>query len=371
MKQIHIGTIIAEKRKQRGLTQQALAEHVGISKPAVSKWESGQSYPDIELLPVLASFFDCTVDELLGYEPQLSREEVQALYAKLSAEFVSQPFEQVYQKSRALLKQYFSCWVLQFYIALLWINHADLQSDQQRAKAVYLEALSVLKRVEKGSEDTVLSRQALQLQAFCHLAADQPKQAIELLGDIVEMPMQTEILLAKAYFAEGDRQRVRELLQQYMYENLMGILDASPDLLAAYLDEPLKAEQFYQRILTLGQALGADTMHPSKFIPIYMVGCQMFLQNGKEEKAAEALERYLDLAYYGSELGWRLQGSDLFDCLEPYFHSRLLGNIAPRDGRFIENILIGYIEGTPLLSKLCKRPNLQTKLQRLKDLQKK
>ena len=350
MKQIHIGTIIAEKRKQRGLTQQALAEHVGISKPAVSKWESGQSYPDIELLPVLASFFDCTVDELLGYEPQLSREEVQALYAKLSAEFVSQPFEQVYQKSRALLKQYFSCWVLQFYIALLWINHADLQGDQQRAKAMYLEALAVLKRVEKGSEDTVLSRQALQLQAFCHLAADQPKQAIELLGD---------------------RQRVRELLQQYMYENLMGILDASPDLLAAYLDEPLKAEQFYQRILTLGQALGADTMHPSKFIPIYMVGCQMFLQNGKEEKAAEALERYLDLAYYGSELGWRLQGSDLFDCLEPYFHSRLLGNIAPRDGRFIENILIGYVEGTPLLSTLCERPNLQTKLQRLKDLQKK
>lgn len=41
MKQIHIGTIIAERRKQRGLTQQALAEHVGISKPAVSKWESG------------------------------------------------------------------------------------------------------------------------------------------------------------------------------------------------------------------------------------------------------------------------------------------------------------------------------------------
>ncbi len=41
------------------------------------------------------------------------------------------------------------------------------------------------------------------------------------------MPMQTEILLAKAYFAEGDRQRVAKLLQQYMYENLMGILDAS------------------------------------------------------------------------------------------------------------------------------------------------
>lgn len=371
MKQIHIGAIIAEKRKQRGLTQQALAEHVGISKPAVSKWESGQSYPDIELLPVLASFFDCTVDELLGYEPQLSREKVQALYAKLSAEFASQPFEQVYQKSQTLLKQYFSCWILQFYIALLWINHADLQKDKQRAKAVYLEALTILKRVEKGSEDTVLSRQALQLQAFCHLAAEQPRQAIELLGDIVEMPMQTEILLAKAYFAEGDKQRVRELLQQYMYESMMGILDASPDLLVVYLDEPPKAEQFYQQILTLGQALGADTMHPSKFIPIYMVGCQMFLQNGEQEKAEEALERYLDLACYGSERGWRLQGSELFDCLEPYFHSRLLGNIAPRDGRFIETVLIDYVEETPSLEKLRQCPVIQTKLQRLKNLQKK
>ncbi len=369
MKQIHIGTIIAEKRKQKGLTQQALAEHVGISKPAVSKWESGQSYPDIELLPVLASFFDCTVDELLGYEPQLSRAEVQALYAKLSAEFVSQPFEKVYQKSRALLKQYFSCWVLQFYIALLWINHADIQKDKQKTKELYFEALEVLKRVEKGSKDTVLSRQALQLQAFCYLAAEQPKQAIELLGDIVEMPMQTEILLAKAYFAEGDRQRVRELLQQYMYENLMGILDASPDLLAAYLDDPEKAENFYHRILALGQALGADTMHPSKFIPIYMVGCQMFLQTGKQDEAAAALERYLDLACYGSELGWRLQGSDLFDCLEPYFHSRLLGNFAPRDGRFIEHILIDYVEGTPMLAALCKRPAIQAKLARLKKFQ--
>ena len=173
---------------------------------------------------------------------------------------------------------------------------------------MYLEALSVLKRVEKGSEDTVLSRQALQLQAFCHLAADQPKQAIELLGDIVEMPMQTEILLAKAYFAEGDRQRVRELLQQCMHGILMGILDASPDLLAAYLDEPLKAEQFYQRILTLGQALGADTMPPSKLIPIYMVGCQMFLRKWKRRKSRRGTGTVFRFGLLWQRIGMALAG---------------------------------------------------------------
>ncbi len=50
---IQIGTIISTNRKEKGITQEELANHLGVSKPAVSKWESGQSYPDILLLPVL------------------------------------------------------------------------------------------------------------------------------------------------------------------------------------------------------------------------------------------------------------------------------------------------------------------------------
>lgn len=366
MKDIHIGEKIAEKRKQRGLTQQALAEHVGVSKPAVSKWESGQSCPDIALLPVLAAYFDCTVDELIGYEPQLDREQVRALYVELSAVFADRPFEEGYRKSCALLKKYFSCWILQFYIALLWINHADLAGSPERTHGLYLEALDVLKQVETYSQDTVLSRQALQLQAFCHLAAAQPAQAIALLDDIVEMPIQTEVLLAKAYLAEEKGAKARALLQQYMYENLMGILDACPDLLAAYSDEPDKAEQYYDRILTLGAALGADSMHPSKFISIYMTACQMFVQSGQMDKAAHALERFLDLACYGCETGWRLRGNELFDCLAPYFESRLLGTVAPRSERFIERILLMYVEQTTYLAPLLERPALAEKLARLK-----
>ena len=44
-----------------------------VTKASVSKWETGQSYPDILLLPKLATFFNVTVDELIGYEPQLNR----------------------------------------------------------------------------------------------------------------------------------------------------------------------------------------------------------------------------------------------------------------------------------------------------------
>lgn len=60
-----LGTRIAQKRRNKGITQEGLAEQLGISSQAVSKWENDVSCPDIGLLPDLARLLDCTVDELL------------------------------------------------------------------------------------------------------------------------------------------------------------------------------------------------------------------------------------------------------------------------------------------------------------------
>lgn len=70
MAEINVGINIAIKRKEKGITQEELANFIGVSKAAVSKWESNQSYPDITLLPIIATYFDVSVDELLGYHPQ-------------------------------------------------------------------------------------------------------------------------------------------------------------------------------------------------------------------------------------------------------------------------------------------------------------
>lgn len=63
-----MGQIIAQNRKERDMTQEALAEKLGVTNQAVSKWESGQSDPDIAVLPKLADLFEISVDALFGRE---------------------------------------------------------------------------------------------------------------------------------------------------------------------------------------------------------------------------------------------------------------------------------------------------------------
>ena len=63
-------------RKQRGLTQEQIAETLGVSCQAVSKWETNSSYPDISLLPIIADYFGVSVDYLIGHDTSKQIEEI-------------------------------------------------------------------------------------------------------------------------------------------------------------------------------------------------------------------------------------------------------------------------------------------------------
>lgn len=64
--ELHIGSKIKELRRQRNLTQEEMASHLGLSFQTISKWERNEGYPDITLLPALASYFKISIDELMG-----------------------------------------------------------------------------------------------------------------------------------------------------------------------------------------------------------------------------------------------------------------------------------------------------------------
>lgn len=86
---IYFGENLKKLRKSKDLTQEALAEFLGMSFQAISKWERGDTYPDITMLPTIASFFGVTVDSLLGtdmIEKEAKIREYNEKYSRLWSE---------------------------------------------------------------------------------------------------------------------------------------------------------------------------------------------------------------------------------------------------------------------------------------------
>lgn len=73
---IYLGENIKRLRHEKGITQETLADFLSVSFQSVSRWERGESYPDITLLPAIASFFGASIDELMGVNKARNEEKI-------------------------------------------------------------------------------------------------------------------------------------------------------------------------------------------------------------------------------------------------------------------------------------------------------
>ena len=81
---LHLGETIRQLRQRDGRTQEDLALALGVSCQAVSRWENGGAYPDMETIPALANYFGISIDELFGYEGNREKK-IDAILAQVEA----------------------------------------------------------------------------------------------------------------------------------------------------------------------------------------------------------------------------------------------------------------------------------------------
>lgn len=110
---LNLGNQIRINRRRMNLTQEQLAEKFGTSPQAISRWEIGATYPDIEMLPMIASFFEMSVDALLG----VTEEEKEKFCIELQQSFETavrakdvQKTIDVIREIRRNLKEYHHYW---------------------------------------------------------------------------------------------------------------------------------------------------------------------------------------------------------------------------------------------------------------------
>ena len=92
-----IGVVIKKYRKEAGMMQEEMANRLGVTTPAVNKWENSNSKPDIELLAPIARLLDISLDTLLSFHEKLSDTEIEEIIRKMDRMFSEEGYEKIYE----------------------------------------------------------------------------------------------------------------------------------------------------------------------------------------------------------------------------------------------------------------------------------
>lgn len=110
---MQIGEVIRKYRKEKNMTQEEMANRLGVTAPAVNKWENGNSLPDITLLAPIARLLNISLDTLLAFREELTPEEIRGFILEADERFEKNTYEEVFQWAKGVLEQYPNCeWLI-------------------------------------------------------------------------------------------------------------------------------------------------------------------------------------------------------------------------------------------------------------------
>ncbi len=115
-----LGKVIRKYRKIRNLTQEEMATRLGVTAPAVNKWENENSYPDITLLAPIARLLDISLDTLLLFHEDLTTEEINEIVREADLKLKRESYDEAFQWAKKKLEQYPNCEQLILNIAIIF-----------------------------------------------------------------------------------------------------------------------------------------------------------------------------------------------------------------------------------------------------------
>ena len=224
-------------RQLKELTQEQLAKFIGVSTPAVSKWESGNSYPDIELLPLLADFFNVSIDKLLNYKIDLSEEEVMKIYKELESGFARieidlsteepkeefrQDLESVKKLSNMYIEKYPKSYLLKLRICSLYQMYSYKFGKSELNDRVK-ETTNILEDIVRNTDDIQIKETALIILSNAYCMLEDYEKAELYLNMIHKSIGDTSVNLAMIYLKQNRLEEAEILLQNKLFSNVFNI----------------------------------------------------------------------------------------------------------------------------------------------------
>lgn len=286
-----IGTNIAARRKAKGMTQEQLAAKLGVSAPAVSKWETGSSCPDIALLCPLARALDTNVDTLLQFEETLSDAEVTEKLNAILKDALEKGASRAQEDLQTLLRQYPNCTALQYNAAAAYDAFQMFFPDAgEETKREWKDRkCALLEEVRAGGNAAYWQGATIQLASLA-IADEQLEEGAALLRELPEHIGDPSRVWAFYYLKKGEPEQALKLTQKQLYK----LVSQTQSCLATLMDpklspDPEQLMQLSRASRAVAQAFGLPDMSDAPMM-------EAWLRMGEYRKAADCFARYVDAA---------------------------------------------------------------------------
>jgi len=362
MEEIKLGENIMKYRLKAQMTQDQLAEYIGVSKSAVSKWENAMTYPDITILPALATLFNVTVDTLMGYDKQLTKDAIIRIYGELSEEIAKGKIDEVLKKCKEYTKEYYSCFPFLLQLAVFYANHFDLCRDKMN---VLEEAIKLCRRIQKESQEPALSKEAFYMEAIILMMNNQPEETLKLLGEEVKPLKQEGEMISSAFQQLGNMEKAKEITQICYYQYLLLLLGNGCVYMMMNIENLELVEETIKRLGGVMELFEVNQLHLNAGAQFYASAAAAYSTHGMKDQALEMLEKYLKVC---QNADYTLHGDAYFDNIQGWLEGLALGIMPPRNEAIIKQSMLSIIHENPAFEALRDEAGYKAIVRRLKDV---
>ena len=227
-----VGEVIREKRKELGLTQEQVARCLGVSAPAVNKWEKGGTYPDITILPALARLLNTDINTLLCFQEELSDEEIAQICNEIAKTMETDGMEAAVDTAEKMVREYPNCGKLIHMMASMVQGMLVMSGGRDREKYEG-KICSWYERVLECSGDERVKSSAAYLLAGEYMRKEEYDKAQKMLDSLPEQEPDKNILSARLLLAQEKYDEAAVLLERrlsYMLGDLFSALSMLMDI---------------------------------------------------------------------------------------------------------------------------------------------
>ena len=235
-----------ELRKLHALTQEQIAEMLGVTSQAISKWECGISYPDIELLPIVANVFKVSTDYLLGVDITKQERYIQETIKKAQRFCDEEKFSDSIVLLREALIRYPSSCDIMYWLA--WSLRGTIKEHPEHEQ----EAINIYRRILNISQNPELLSKSTRDLAYCYYTLGDIQTAKAYIDMLPSFEVCREYNLGRSNVLNGKE------LSEFLQNNIQMYATAIKECLMYFSNDHLlkETEMLPYSIQTANKNLG-------------------------------------------------------------------------------------------------------------------